>query len=52
MPTKPSGDEDRLWDVPEEEDDGENVGCREVAEDMAGKATSVILLVLFVCLLL
>ncbi len=51
MPTKPS-DLDRLWDVEDEDENGENVGCREVAEDMAGKATSVILLVLFVCLLL
>jgi len=48
MPGKGS-DEDRLWDVPEEEN-GENVGCREVAEDMAGKV-GMILLVLFIWML-
>jgi len=50
MPGKAS-DQDRPWDVNDEDANGENVGCREVAEDMTKKVVSVILVILFVRLL-
>ena len=49
MPGKGS-DEDLLWDT-EDEEAGEHVGCREVAEDMADKVGIFIFIVLAVLLI-
>ncbi len=54
MPGAPSKGDGPLVEVPEDddEDDGECVGCKEVAEDMAKKGAGVLLLAVFVLWLL
>ena len=51
MPGKPSDNDDPLWDAgwdEEDENEGEYVGCREVAEDFLG---CIVILFAFVVLL-